>query len=104
MNAPSAPSSTFSAPLPLLVLTAGLLAGCGAEPAPPPAGEPGTHDDLIALFGEWRDFERPEFRDGVPDYGAEAMARQHAELSPGAPGWMRSRPGAGRFPNRSTGI
>ena len=85
MNVSSAPSSTFSAPRPLLVLTAvltaGLLGGCGAEPAPPPAGEPGTHDDLIALFGEWRDFEAPEFRDGVPDYGAEAMAGQHAELS-----------------------
>ena len=92
MNAPSAPSSTLSSPRPLLVLTAVLtaglltagltLGGCGAEP-PPPAGEPGTHADLIALFGEWRDFERPEFQDAVPDYGAEAMARQHAEL----PGW-----------------
>ena len=88
MNAPYAPSSTFSSSLPGLALTAALtagllVAGCGTEAPPPPAGEPGTHADLVAFFEEWRDFERPEFRDAVPDYGAEAMARQHAEL----PAW-----------------
>ena len=54
-------------------------AGCGPSPGPAP-GAPGTHEDLIALFGEWRDFERPAFEDGVPDYTAAAMARQQAEL------------------------
>ena len=67
----------------LTLLFAGVLAGCGSEPPPPAATEPGTHADLVALFEEWREFERPEFRDGVPDYTAEAMARQHAEL----PAW-----------------
>jgi hypothetical protein len=39
-----------------------------------------SYDQLVALFGEWRDFERPEFVDGVPDYSADAMARQYQEL------------------------
>ena len=38
-------------------------------------------DDLVALFEEWREFEKPEFVDGVPDYTAEAMATQHRELA-----------------------
>ena len=32
------------------------------------------------LFDEWRAFERPVFVDGVPDYSADAMSRQHDEL------------------------
>ena len=31
-------------------------------------------NELVDLFGEWREFERPEFIDGVPDYTATAMA------------------------------
>ena len=65
------------------MLLAGFLAACGSEPPPPAAAEPGTHADLVALFEEWRAFERPEFRDGIPDYSAAAMARQQAEL----PAW-----------------
>ena len=44
------------------------------------AAGPGSHADLVQLFEEWRAFEMPEFVDGVPDYSAAAMARQHAEL------------------------
>ena len=40
----------------------------------------GSHADLVQLFEEWRAFEMPDFVDGVPDYTAAAMARQHAEL------------------------
>jgi hypothetical protein len=40
-----------------------------------------SYDDVVALFEEWRDFERPEFIDGVPDYSASAMAAQANELS-----------------------
>ncbi|WP_423927223.1 DUF885 family protein [Candidatus Palauibacter sp.] len=40
----------------------------------------GTHEDLVHLFEAWREFERPGFADGVPDYSAAAMARQQAEL------------------------
>jgi len=37
--------------------------------------------DLVDLFAEWRDFERPDFTNGVPDYTAPAMARQQRELA-----------------------
>lgn len=40
-----------------------------------------SYDELVALFAEWREFERPEFTDGVPDYTVDAMARQYAELA-----------------------
>lgn len=39
-----------------------------------------TWTDLVDLFHEWRDFERPVFVDHVPDYTAEHMARQQREL------------------------
>ena len=55
-----------------------LAAGCSPSGAPDAGG---THDDLVALFDEWRAFERPTFVDGVPDYTAAAMERQHRELA-----------------------
>ena len=41
---------------------------------------PGTHADLVELFEAWREFERPEFVDGVPDYSAAAMEGQQQQL------------------------
>ena len=63
-----------------------LAAGCGPGGAPSEeaAGTTATstsYDDLVALFEEWREFEKPEFIDGVPDYTAEAMATQYRELA-----------------------
>ena len=40
-----------------------------------------SYDDLLALFDKWRAFERPVFVDGVPNYTADAMTAQHAELA-----------------------
>jgi len=40
-----------------------------------------SYDDLVALFTEWREFERPTFVDGVPDCTADAMAAQQRELA-----------------------
>jgi uncharacterized protein (DUF885 family) len=37
-------------------------------------------DDLDALFHDWRAFQAPRFREGVPDYTPSAMADQHARL------------------------
>jgi len=61
------------------VVLAGLLAlaGCAGQPAPPG----GSYDDLVALFHEWRDFQRPRVVDHVPDYTAAAMRAQHRALA-----------------------
>jgi hypothetical protein len=40
-----------------------------------------SYDDLVPLFQEWREFERPDFVAGVPDYTAPAMAAQQHELA-----------------------
>ena len=56
----------------LLVVTS-----CGA---PGVATDPGTYDDLLVLFEEWRAFESPDFVNGVPDYSASAMAMKAAQL------------------------
>ncbi|HUQ10749.1 MAG TPA: DUF885 family protein [Steroidobacteraceae bacterium] len=40
-----------------------------------------SYDALVTLFSEWRGFERPPPRDGVPDYTAATFERRHAALS-----------------------
>lgn len=45
----------------------------GAASGPPP-------DALDALFLDWRAFQAPPFRDGVPDYTPAAMAEQQRRL------------------------
>ncbi|HJS75679.1 MAG TPA: DUF885 family protein, partial [Vicinamibacteria bacterium] len=46
--------------------------------APAPSAR---YEDLAALFTEWRAFQKPRLVDGVPDYTANAMAKQHRELA-----------------------
>lgn len=58
-----------------------ILGAAPVQAAEAAAGYP----ELVTLFEEWRDFQQPVFHDGVPDYGAEAMAKQHRELD----GYMR---------------
>ena len=43
--------------------------------------ENNRYEDLLALHGEWRDFQKPTVTDGVPDYTAVAMSRQLQELT-----------------------
>jgi hypothetical protein len=43
-----------------------ILASCGAEA--------GSYQDLLALFGEWRQFESPPLLEGAPDYTAATFA------------------------------
>ena len=66
--------------IPFLLASVVLAIACA--PAPPPAEEaaPGTHDDLLQLFEEFRIFQEPEIVDGVPDYTAEAMEAQRQGL------------------------
>ncbi len=75
-------SSTHCARVPLtvvLLLAAGAMACANGSSA-----QGGSHQELVRLFEEWREFERPALTDGVPDYTAGAMAAQHAAL----PAWM----------------
>lgn len=39
-----------------------------------------NYDDLVKLFEEWREFQKPKIVEGVPDYTAEAMSKQYQEL------------------------
>ncbi|MEL6720953.1 MAG: hypothetical protein AAFP82_19780, partial [Bacteroidota bacterium] len=34
------------------------------------------YEDLVALFKEWRSFEKPPLRDGAPDYTAETFSKR----------------------------
>ncbi len=40
------------------------------------AQQGGDYNDLLDLFAEWREFERPPSLDGAPDYTAESFARR----------------------------
>ena len=40
----------------------------------------GTHENLTVLFEEWREFEKPEFMHGIPDYSLNAMNAQRRDL------------------------
>lgn len=39
-----------------------------------------SYEDLVGLFEEWREFQKPEMTDGVPDYTAAAMSEQRRGL------------------------
>jgi hypothetical protein len=45
-----------------------------------PAARSAGYDDLLTLFKEWRDFQRPKLVQGVPDYSPAAMSAQQREL------------------------
>jgi len=36
-----------------------------------------NHDDLVVLFKEWREFERPPMQNGAPDYTAKTFANRY---------------------------
>lgn len=69
-------------PLVILFLGIGFLAFFGCSPAEKEvaAADGGTYEDLVELFGEWREFQKPVVVDAIPDYSAEAMAKQHLDL------------------------
>jgi hypothetical protein len=61
-------------------LALGLLVTMLMPPTVRSQEAPAGYDALVALFEQWRAFERPPRRDGAPDYGAAAMAAQHEGL------------------------
>lgn len=75
----SAPASRFAGALRLLLAFPWLLltAFCSLEKGS--AG--GNYQELVKLFQEWREFEKPPLLDGAPDYTRERMDKAHAELA-----------------------
>jgi len=61
------------------------LFACAASRPQPEAAKPGGYPDLVALFAEWRNFQKPRLlAGGVPDYTPDAMSAQMREL----PSWQ----------------
>jgi len=64
-----------------LALAASFSIACTPRPREAaPTATVTSYDSLVALFDDWRAFQRPARVDGVPDYSSGAMARQHTEL------------------------
>lgn len=65
-----------------VVLAALFLVASGAKTdahAAQPANA--SYDELVTLFAEWREFEKPTLVHGVPDYSAANMTAQHRDLA-----------------------
>ncbi len=43
------------------------------------AGDSPGYSDLLQLFAEWREFERPPFLNGAPDYTARTLDSRYRE-------------------------
>jgi Bacterial protein of unknown function (DUF885) len=63
--------------LAMMVLASAAGAGWAQEPV---VNE--GYESLVALFDDWRAFERPPQREGAPDYTAATFERRHRELPP----------------------
>ncbi len=51
-----------------------------SSPAPIKSEKSTTYPQLVAFFKSWREFQKPPFINGVPDYSVAAMEKQHGEL------------------------
>ncbi len=72
----------FSVTMAAVFAISSATAPCSAEP-----NAPAGYRELVALFEEWRAFERTARRDGAPDYTAATMARGRSDWkAPRAPG------------------
>ena len=63
----------------LSVFLLGLFVTC-SSPTPQPQQKYTTYDQLVTLFAQWREFQKPPKVNGVPDYSVKAMQEQHDEL------------------------
>ena len=55
--------------------------GCGTHERTQVGSRSTRYEDLLSLFTEWRNFQKPRIVDGVPDYSAPAMAAQQHNLA-----------------------
>lgn len=73
--------------LPLYLIAGCLLAatvftnGSGTHKSMRAGTRSTPYEDLLSLFTEWRNFQKPPIMDGVPDYSAPAMAAQQRNLA-----------------------
>ncbi len=65
----------------IAILSLSVLCLSSSLPASASVDSPTGYDELVQLFTDWREFQQPVFRDGVPDYTPPAMERQHQELA-----------------------
>src|SRR5262249_47971305 len=63
------------------LLAALFLAGRFAYPGAAPPAMSTRYEDLLALFADWRAFQKPKVVDGVPDSRPAAMAAQRRDLA-----------------------
>lgn len=63
-----------------LVAAVTLLIGGSERAKPGTAMRSNRYADLVALFADWRAFQKPTLVNGVPDYTAAAMAAQQRAL------------------------
>ena len=62
--------------LPKIILL--ILTGLAADGMPAALAQAnGGYDELLRLFGDWREFESPPLLDGAPDYTAEQFASRY---------------------------
>jgi hypothetical protein len=62
------------------ILATALVAGLTPSAAAQAAARQTRYEDLVALFAKWRQFQRPDVRNGVPNYTAGAMEAQRVRL------------------------
>lgn len=65
----------------LLFFLAIVLFGCTQQKPIEQKDRPKTYEQLTQFFFDWRKFQAPEIKDGVPDYSKVAMSKQHQDLS-----------------------
>ena len=65
----------------IAILSLSVLCLSSSLPASASVDSPTGYDELVQLFTDWREFQQPVFRDGVPDYTPAAMAEQHQKLA-----------------------
>ncbi|MEW5915153.1 MAG: hypothetical protein AB1762_02055, partial [Gemmatimonadota bacterium] len=59
-------------------LTFAFAIGCTSVDTPPRTTR---YDDLVALFNDWREFQKPKVLEGGADYSTSAMAAQQRDLA-----------------------
>src|SRR5437870_5408378 len=57
-----------------------VLASCAGRSPEPTQPRSASYEDLVALFADWRAFQKPPLVNGVPDYTRAAMGSQRRAL------------------------